>query len=74
VTIHTDHTLGGARIFAVVDDGLAIPTLEASDTERLVSGQNDKILDLCAAVGAVVSTIVAEEGSVAEEEETGVGV
>jgi hypothetical protein len=40
----------------------------------LVAGQDDKVLNLCAAVGAVVCTVVAEEGSVAEEEETGVGV
>jgi hypothetical protein len=66
--------LRSARIFAVVDDGFAIPTLEASDAEGLVAGEDDQVLDLCAAVGAVVSTIVAEEGAIAEKEETGVGV
>jgi hypothetical protein len=74
VTIHTYDTLRSARILAVVDDGFAIPTLEAPDTECLIAGENDEIFDFCAAVGAVVGTIVAEEGSITEQEETGVGV
>jgi hypothetical protein len=74
MTIHTHDTLRSARILPVVDDSFAIPTLEAPDTECLIAGEDDEVFDFCAAVGAVVGTIVTEEGSVTEQEETGVGV
>lgn len=68
MALHAEDALGRLCIFQIFDLSLAVPALEASRTESLVTSENGKIfyfvLTDCAAVGA----IVADEGAVAQEE------
>ena len=74
MTGHTEDTLRGSRIFQIINLLLAISTSEAARAEGLLSGEDSQIFDLVPTGVTAVGTIVADEGTIAEEEEDGVGV
>ena len=63
-----------ARIAQVLNLPLAVATAEAGGAECLVAGEDGEVLDLVAAGIAAVGAVVADERTVAEEEQVGVGV
>lgn len=74
MALHAEDALAGAGIAQVFDLALAVATLEAVGAEGLVAGQDREVLDLVAACAAAIGAVVADEGSVAEKKEIGVGV
>ena len=71
---HAEDTLRGASIAQVLNLALAVPASEAVCTEGLVTSQDGQVFDLVATGIAAVCAVVANEGSVAEQEQVGVGV
>ncbi len=74
MTAHAEDALRCPRVSQVLNLPLAVATPKAARAEGLIAGQYSQILNLVTACVAAVSTIVAYEGAVAEEEEVGVGV
>lgn len=74
VTFHTKDALRGPGILEVFDLLFAVPTSKAGGAERLIAGEDGKILDLVPTCTAAIGTVVADQGAVAEEEQVGVGV
>lgn len=74
MAVHAEYPLRRPRISKIFDLFLAVPTSKAAGTECLVSCQDSEIFDLVPTRAAAVCTIVADEGSVAEEEEVRIGV
>lgn len=74
MTGHTEYALRGSGIAKIIDLPLAIATSEAVCAECLISCQYSQIFDLVAARAAAVGAVVANERSVAEQEEIGIGV
>jgi hypothetical protein len=68
MTFHAKYPLRRPGVFEILNLLLAISTSETGGTKRLVSGENGKILDFIPTGAAAIGTIVADEGSVAEEE------
>lgn len=71
---HAKDTLRSARIAQVLNLPLAVATAEAARAKGLVAGEDGQVFDLVAAGIAAICTVVADEGTVAEEEQVGVGV
>lgn len=71
---HAKNALRCARIAQVLDLALAVAASKAIRAEGLVAGQDGQVLDLVAAVVAAVRAVVADERSVAEEQQVGVRV
>ena len=74
MTAHAEDALGGLGIPQVIDLALAVSTAEACRAEGLVPRKDGQVLDLVAAGVACVGAVIADERSVAEEEEVCVGV
>ena len=63
---HAENTLGGPSISQVFDLPLTVPTTKTCGTEGLFSSKDGEVLDLVAARGTGICTIVADQGAVAE--------
>ena len=74
MTAHAKNALGGPRVSEVLDLALAVPTTKACCAERLVAGEDCKILDLVAASTAAICTIITDQRAIAEEEEVRIRV
>jgi hypothetical protein len=74
VAIHAEDALGCARISQILDLPFAVATSEARATERLITREDGKILDLVSAGIAAVRAIVAYQRAVAKKEQIRVGV
>ncbi len=68
VAAHAEDSLRCARITQILDLFLAIAASEATRAEGLLAGQDGEVLDLVAARGTGICTVVADQGAVAEEE------
>jgi hypothetical protein len=71
---HTEYALRGSSIAQVVDFPFTIATSEAVCAKGLVSCQYSQVFDLVVTCAAAVCAIVADERSIAEQEEVGIGV
>lgn len=74
VAPHAEDALRRPGISKVFDLALAVAAAKAGRAESLIPGQDGKVFDLVPARAAAVSTIVADERAIAEEEEVGIGV
>lgn len=74
MTIHAKDSLACARITQVLNLPLAVPALEAGGAKGLVAGEDGEVFDLVAARAAAICAVVANEGSVAQQEEVGIGI
>lgn len=61
VAFHAKDALRGPCIFEVFDLLLAVPTSKARRAERLVAGEDGKILDLVPTCAAAVGAVVADQ-------------
>lgn len=71
---HAEDSLRSPRISEVLYLALAIPTAETCCTKGLVTGKNGQILNLVPTGATAVGAIVADEGTVTQKKEIGVGV
>ena len=74
MTVHAKYPLRRPGIAKILDLLFTVPTFEAGGTEGLVSGENRQVFDLVAAGAAAVCAVVANEGTITEEEKVCVGV
>ena len=61
-------------IAQVFDLSLAVPATEAGRAKGLISSEDCKVLDLVPAGTAAVGAVVADEGSIAKQEEVRIGI
>lgn len=71
---HAEDALGRACIPQVLDFPFTIPATKTARTEGLVASQYREVFNLVAACVAAICAIVANQGSVAQEEEVGIGI
>lgn len=74
MAVHAEDALGCSGIAKVFYFPLAVATFETIRAESLITRQNSQIFYLVVAVAAAICAIVADERTVAEEEEIGIGV
>ena len=74
MTFHAKYPLRRPGIFEILNFLLAISTSETGGTKRLVSGEDGKILDFVPTSTAAISTVIADEGAVAEKEQVGIRI
>ena len=74
VTGHTEDALRGAGIAEVLDLAVAAATSEAIGAKGLIAGQDGEILNLLVAGVAAVGAIVADQRSIAQQEQVCVRV
>jgi hypothetical protein len=74
VAAHAEYALGGSCVSEILNLTFAVSAAEASCTESLVARENGQILNFVSTRTAAVCAIVADEGSVAKEEEVRVRV
>lgn len=74
VAFHAEYPLRRPRILQVLDFLPTASAPKACGTESLVAGKDGEILDLVPARTAAICTVVANERTIAEEEEVGVGI
>lgn len=74
MTSHAEDALRGSRIAQVLDLALAVSTTKTGGTESLVAREDSQIFDFVATGCATICTVIADKGSVAEEEEVCVRV
>lgn len=67
MAVHTKYALRSPRISEILDLSLAVSTLEAICAKGLISCQDRKILNLVTTTAATICTVIAYQGSVAEE-------
>jgi len=74
MALHTEDALACTSIAQVFNLPLAVATLEAVGTERLIAGQDREVFDFVPACAAAVGAIIANEGAITKKEEVGVGI
>ena len=74
MTLHAKYPLRGSGILEILNLLFTVPTSKTRCTERLISRQDGKILDLVPASTTTICTIVADERPVAEEKKICIGV
>jgi len=74
MAVHAEDSLRGSGVSKILDLFLAVATLEAIGTKRLIACQDGQILNLVSTVAAAVGAVVANEGSVSEEQKIRVRV
>ena len=74
MAFHTKYPLRGPRITQILDLFLAATAPKATGAKSVISGEDSQILDLVPACTAAVCTIIADEGTITQEEEICVGV
>jgi ABC-type sulfate transport system permease component len=68
VAVHAKDAVRRPGIAQILDLPLAVPTAEAGCAECLVARQDGEVLDLVPAGAAAVGAVVADEGTIAEQE------
>lgn len=70
---HAEYPLGCPCIPQILDLPLTIPTAETGLTEGLIPSEDGEVFDFITAGTAAVRAVVADEGSIAKQEEVCVG-
>ena len=69
---HTKNPLRRSGIAKVLNLPLAVSTSKTSGAERLISGENSKVLNLVPACRATVCALVTDQGAIGKQKKVGI--
>lgn len=74
MAVHTEDSLRSSSVSKVFDLALTISAAKTGSAKCLIPRKDSQVLNLVTASAAAVCTVVADERSIAEQEEVRIGV